>query len=121
MRPAYRTQRVLASEIRDKPLALVFVLGLIGILAALARRMGFGYRRPQVRGAARRLSIVEIMPVDAKRRLLLVKRDGVEHLLLLGTTEDVLVEAVIPAPTFAATLSEAGAETGRLNSPQDTT
>jgi flagellar protein FliO/FliZ len=87
-------------------LALVFVLGLIGIFAALARRFGFGYRRPQVRGAARRLSIVEVMPVDAKRRLVLVRRDESEHLILLGATADLVVEADIPAADFAAALAE---------------
>ena len=102
-------------------LALVFVLGLIGILAALARRMGFGYRRPHVRDVARRLSIVEIMPVDAKRRLVLVRRDGFEHLLLFGATEEVVVEAGIPAATFAATLSDTGPEAGSENTQRDTT
>jgi flagellar protein FliO/FliZ len=86
-------------------LALIFVLGLIGILAALARRMGFGFRRPHVKGGNRRLSIVEVMPVDAKRRLLLVRRDSTEHLILLGTTEDVVVEAGIPSASFAAALA----------------
>jgi flagellar protein FliO/FliZ len=35
--------------------------------------------------------------VDAKRRLVLVRRDDREHLLLLGATQDVVVESGIAA------------------------
>lgn len=87
-------------------LALVFVLGLIGILAVIARRLGLGLRVRTRPGQPRRLSLVEIMPLDAKRRLVLVRRDGVEHLLLLGPTTEAVVEAGIsPPPDFAQTLA----------------
>jgi flagellar protein FliO/FliZ len=74
--------------------ALAFVLSLIGILAFLAKRYGMGYRNVP-RSARKRLSISEIMPLDAKRRLVLVKRDEREHLLVLGGTTDLVVEANI--------------------------
>jgi flagellar protein FliO/FliZ len=86
--------------------ALVFVLALIGVLTALARRFGWGYRQPSMRGKKRRLSIVETMPVDAKRRLLLVRRDATEHLILLGAGPDVVVEAGIAATDFADILGD---------------
>ncbi len=73
-------------------LALLFVLALIGILVAVARRFGFGYAAPSKKGHGRRLSIVEVMPVDTKRRLVLVRRDDREHLILLGQTSETLVE-----------------------------
>ncbi len=76
-------------------LALVFVLGLIGLFAWLARRFGM---TPQVRTSrGRRLGIVEVAMVDAKRRLLLVRRDDMEHLILLGAGGDLVVERGIPA------------------------
>ncbi|HEC90429.1 MAG TPA: hypothetical protein ENI55_02060 [Alphaproteobacteria bacterium] len=78
-------------------LALVFVLALIGVLVAVARRFGFGYATPAKKGHARRLSIVEVMPVDTKRRLVLVRRDDREHLILLGQTSETLIEDAIPA------------------------
>ena len=62
-------------------LALIAVLALIGILAWLARRYGFGgvaATRPG--GRIRRLGIVEVLPIDARRRLVLIRRDGVEQL-----------------------------------------
>ena len=78
-------------------LALIFVLALIGVLTAVARRFGFGYRTATKGAKARRLSIVEVMPVDAKRRLLLLRRDSTDHLVLLGSGPDLLLEASIPA------------------------
>ncbi len=78
-------------------LALVFVLALIGLLAWLARRFGFGVRTAPASGKGRRLSIVEVTPVDAKRRLVLVRRDTTEHLLLLGATGERVIETGIPA------------------------
>lgn len=92
-------------------IALAFVLGLIGVLAVVARHFGFGYRTPIRAGRERRLSIVEIMPVDAKRRLVLLRRDSIEHLVLLGSGPDVLVEAGIAPPP--ARLEAAGAPGGR--------
>ena len=71
--------------------ALAFVIALIGALAFLAKRYGMGYRNTSITGK-RRLSISEIMPLDAKRRLVLVKRDDKEHLLVIGGTTDLVVE-----------------------------
>jgi len=78
--------------------ALIFVLALIAVLAALARRFGLGYRRPSRGKHDRRLSLVEVIPVDAKRRLALFRRDSVEYLVLMGATSDLLLESAIPAP-----------------------
>ena len=63
-----------------------------------ARR--FGFLRGTVRAAngKRRIEIVEIAPIDSKRKLMLVRRDQTEHLILLGTTGDVVVETGIAAP-----------------------
>jgi flagellar protein FliO/FliZ len=78
-------------------LALAVVLALIGLLAYGARRLGFGPRLA-ARGGARRLALVEVLPLDAKRRLVLVRRDATEHLVLLGVTQDAVIETGIAAP-----------------------
>ncbi|WP_207476445.1 flagellar biosynthetic protein FliO [Arenibaculum pallidiluteum] len=101
-------------------LALVFVLALVGLLSMILRRfMGSG---PSVRrGRQRRLALVEVLPVDAKRRLLLVRRDGVEHLLLLGTERDIVIETGIGATAFqeaVATLPPAASATDVRQEPQ---
>lgn len=77
-------------------LALAFVLGLIVLMAWLMRRLG-GARYVGQPGR-RRLAIVEMAPLDGRRRLVLVRRDDKEHLLLLGAQDDVVVETGIDAP-----------------------
>lgn len=77
-------------------LALVFVLALLGLLFLVLRRFGFGGAMPRNRGQRRRLALVEVLPIDAKRRLVLLRRDGQEHLILLGPDKDLLVESVAP-------------------------
>jgi len=65
--------------------ALVLTLGLIGVAAVGARRFGPEWlvrlQRPK---AHRRMSIIESLTLDPARRLVLVRLDNVERLLLLG-------------------------------------
>lgn len=79
-------------------IALIFVLGLIGLLAWAARRFGVGGRVAMRSGRRRRMSVVEVAAVDAKRRLVLVRRDDVEHLVMLGPTADLVIEQGIATP-----------------------
>ena len=72
-------------------LALLFVVALIVVIAWLARRFGLGGRFVAA-GGTRRLVILEVLPLDGKRRLVLLKRDGVEHLVLLGQQSDLVIE-----------------------------
>ncbi|MDD9876713.1 MAG: flagellar biosynthetic protein FliO [Magnetovibrio sp.] len=77
-------------------LALIFVLGLIGVLASVARKAGFGFPAKAINpDGKRRLSIVEITALDSRRRLALIRRDDVEHLLLLTPTSEVVIETGI--------------------------
>lgn len=86
--------------------ALVFVLGLIAALAWVARRFGLAPRATLPRGggkgdgakAERRLAIVEVLAVDARRRMVLVRRDDTEHLVLIGAERDTVIETGISAP-----------------------
>ena len=73
-------------------LALLFVLGLIGGFAIIAKRTGLGNRGPIVRGKSKRLSIIETMVLDPKRRVVLVQCDNSEHLLLLGTNNEQVID-----------------------------
>lgn len=77
-------------------LALVLVLALIFAVAWIAKRLGFGGRMAISRGR-RRLVIQEVLSLDAKRRVVLLKRDGIEHLVLLGVGNDVVIESGIAA------------------------
>lgn len=77
--------------------SLALVVGLMMAVLWLLRRFNIGgmVARP---GARRRLAVVETMALDSRRRLLLVRRDGVEHLLLVGGTQDLVVEGGIAPP-----------------------
>ncbi|HXQ51249.1 MAG TPA: flagellar biosynthetic protein FliO [Stellaceae bacterium] len=74
--------------------ALFLVVGLILALAWIARRLGV-MGRLAATGTKRRLAIVEVLPLDAKRRLVLLRRDGAEHLVLIGLTGDIVIERAI--------------------------
>ena len=52
--------------------------------------------------APKRLDIVEQAVVDAKRRLVLVRRDDVEHLVMTGGPTDIVIESGIGAPRTTA-------------------
>ena len=88
--------------------ALVAVVALIFAVAWVARRLGLGGRLVAVGGRKRRLAIVEVLPLDGKHRLVLLRRDGAEHLVLLGMASDVVIESgIAPAADFATTLEGA--------------
>ena len=71
--------------------ALIFVLALIGAIALLLRAVG-GLQFAQGRVGDRRLSITESLLVDARRRVILVRRDDEEYLVLLSPHGDVILD-----------------------------
>jgi len=79
-------------------LALIFVIALIGVLAVLARRLGLGFPAGTTKFSAnRRVQVVEVSPLDSRRKLVLVRRDDVEHLLVISPTSEVVIEQGIRA------------------------
>ena len=78
-------------------LALIFVLALIGVATAVARRFGFGHARAGRAATGRRLAVTEAMSLDSRRRLVLLRRDDKEYLVLLspGQGPDLLLDAGI--------------------------
>ncbi len=74
--------------------ALVLVLALIALTVWLMRRFGDGGMVSAAggRGRQQRLAVLDSAPVDARRRLVLIRRDNVEHLILIGGPTDVVVE-----------------------------
>ncbi|MGH6768557.1 MAG: hypothetical protein ACRECO_05995, partial [Xanthobacteraceae bacterium] len=73
--------------------AFVIVLGLIGGTAYLVRRFGTDRLGASTsRGRQPRLAVIDAAAVDGRRRLILIRRDNVEHLLMIGGPTDVVVE-----------------------------
>jgi flagellar protein FliO/FliZ len=73
--------------------AFVVVLALIGLAAWLVRRFA-GNRLGANANRSRmpRLAVIDAAAVDGRRRLVLVRRDNVEHLLMIGGPTDIVVE-----------------------------
>ena len=71
--------------------ALGVVLLLIAAVAWIARRFMAGGAVPY--GKKRRLALVEVLPLDGKSRLAIVRRDEVEHLIVLGPAATTVVES----------------------------
>jgi len=60
----------------------------------------FGRERPTNagrRGRQARLAVVDAANVDGRRKLVLIRRDNLEHLVLIGGPSDVLIEPNIAA------------------------
>jgi hypothetical protein len=73
--------------------AFVAVLALIGVVAWLIRRFASNRLGANTqRGRMPRLAVIDAAAVDGRRRLVLVRRDNVEHLLMIGGPTDIVVE-----------------------------
>ena len=72
-------------------IAFIVVFALIGVVAWLVRRFGTGALGAQgSRGRAPRLAVIEAGAVDGRRKLVLIRRDNVEHLIMIGGPTDIV-------------------------------
>ncbi len=79
--------------------AFAFVSGLMGLLAYGLKYISLrGMKLPGMSSKTQRLQVVENLTLDVRRRLVIVRRDNVEHLLLLGINQDIVVESNLTAP-----------------------
>jgi flagellar protein FliO/FliZ len=87
---------------------MIEVVLYIAVLAALGALgyVGYLYLTGQLEGgmagsslfgtkAEKRLDVVEYWNIDARRRLVLIRRDNVEHLIMTGGPVDVVIETGI--------------------------
>src|SRR5215208_8292266 len=73
--------------------AFIAVLALIGVAAWLVRRFANNRLGANTqRGRMPRLAVIDAAAVDGRRRLVLVRRDNAEHLLMIGGPSDIVVE-----------------------------
>lgn len=100
-----------ASRAAQYVIAFAIILALVALFGVVLRKLT-GSRllmSGQDRGRSRqpRLGVVDIYDLDRQRQLVLLRRDNVEHLLLIGGLNDVVIEtnivrvagARIPAPS----------------------
>src|SRR5262249_15038082 len=73
-------------------IAFLVVLALIGLTAWLVRRFGANRLGSTARGRQTRPAAIEAATRDGRRRLVLIRRDNIEHLLMIGGPTDLVVE-----------------------------
>lgn len=104
--------------------ALTFILAFVAVLALIAA-LAWGVRRfagnrlgtNTNRGRMPRLAVIDAAAVDGRRRLVLVRRDNVEHLLMIGGPTDIVVEPNIVRAMPARDQMAARAAVGSTEPP----
>src|SRR6266545_4016153 len=90
--------------------AIIILVALLGAFFWVVR--WFGAERLgtwMTRGRQPRLAVIDAAAVDGRRRLVLIRRDNVEHLLMIGGPSDIVVEQNIVRAVPVASLREAPA------------
>jgi len=96
-------------------IAFLIVLALIGLTAWLVRRFGSSRLGTTARGRQPRLAVIDAATVDGRRRLVLIRRDNIEHLLMIGGPTDLVVEPNI----VRAVAREVAREPARVGTPAE--
>ncbi len=79
-------------------ISLAFVLLLVVVAGLILRRITGGRLKFPGQGARARqprLGIVDVFEMDRQRQLVLLRRDNVEHLVMIGGPNDLVIEASI--------------------------
>ena len=76
-------------------MAFTFVIGLMGGLYLILKRLNLGHIQPNL--SKRRLRIVETLMLDGRHRAVILQRDDKEHLVILSPTGETVVETGIEA------------------------
>jgi flagellar protein FliO/FliZ len=72
--------------------ALLFVLCLIGLISLLFRKYGQGINLQLPKGEKRRLKVKEVLPIDARRKIVLIGKDDKEYLIAFADNEIEVIE-----------------------------
>lgn len=86
-------------------LKALFALGIVIVLIVLGvwlLKLLFNASSSVGRGRNKRLSVVDSLSIDPKRHLLIIRRDNVEHVILVGGPQDVVIETGIAVDEAAA-------------------
>ncbi|MFD2056019.1 hypothetical protein ACFSQT_24020 [Mesorhizobium calcicola] len=90
--------------------AALVLLVIVLVIIKLVRNLTFGTFVAGGRNRKTRLAVMDATAVDSHRRLVLIRRDDIEHLLLIGGPTDVVVERDIrlSAPRRPALTGDGG-------------
>ncbi len=73
-------------------IALIIVLGLMGGLAFIIKKLGLSADTTFKTNNKRRLKLIESLPLDTRRRMAIVECDGVQHFIILGMNGETVVQ-----------------------------
>ena len=74
--------------------AMGLVLALMGGLTLALKRLGLSGALP-LSQEPKRLKLIEALPLDGSRKLVIIARDDKEHLVILGANGETVVETDI--------------------------
>lgn len=89
-------------------LVALIALGIIMVVVKIVRKLTKGPYASSGSHRAR-LAVMDAAEVDAQRRLVLVRRDEVEHLVMIGGPTDIVIEQNITGPGRSAPLQQPSA------------
>lgn len=72
------------------------VFALMGGLAFIVKKLGLATPASMKSSDKRRLKLIESLPLDARRRLVIISCDNQEHLIILGANTESIVQNNIP-------------------------
>jgi flagellar protein FliO/FliZ len=88
-------------------LAFAVVLGLIWLLGVVSKKLNLSQLGIKLASSNnKRLHVVSIQPLDTRNRLILIRRDNVEHLLAVTPDSITVVEHNITPPASAEPMEE---------------
>jgi flagellar biogenesis protein FliO len=84
-------------------MAFAVVLGLIWLLGVVSRKLNLTQLGIKLASSGqKRLQVVSIQALDTRNRLVLIRRDNVEHLLAVTPERITVIEQNITPPASAA-------------------
>jgi hypothetical protein len=87
-----------------QPYLPILVIAMIVLIAVIILILIFKLFNQRVRGRkGQRLGITEFHEIDKTRRIVLVRRDDVEHLVMIGGNQDVVIESNIESGLLSET------------------
>ncbi|MDR3375449.1 MAG: flagellar biosynthetic protein FliO [Ancalomicrobiaceae bacterium] len=111
-----------AGQVAQFVIALILVVILIVLVAWVIGRFAtgsLGARKGSTKGRSR-LAVTDASDVDGHRRLVLVRRDDVEHLIMIGGPNDLLIESrIMRQPTTGVRVNPQQTQRPAAPSPQE--
>ncbi len=72
--------------------AFAFVIGLIWTVATVVRKLGLDKKLRGITGTQGRLQLVDVLFLDPKRKILLVRADAREYMILVNGETSVVID-----------------------------